>query len=126
MTRINTSADVIARIQAQLRSAEPLRGIATKTAGGRARQQPALPGDFTSTVVQRVRLIEADDPDRERKAFRIFLEAALLGELGAGLAEDPRFQEMLDHVQSQFDSDPELARAASQAARHLLGANRQP
>lgn len=71
-------------------------------------------------LASRVSVIHKDDPDRERKALRVFLEAVLLDEFGAGLADDPRFQEMLDHVQEQFASDPELANAASLAARQLL------
>jgi hypothetical protein len=38
-----------------------------------------------------VALIGKDDPDRERKALRVFLEAVLLTELSTGLADDPRF-----------------------------------
>ena len=42
----------------------------------------------------------------------------------SGLGADARFQDLLDHVQSQFDADPQLAAAAGEAARLLLGAQR--
>jgi hypothetical protein len=121
MTRIDSSANLVARIQAQLGSAESVRKLRAKTPGQQGGGESKSIEDLTATVVSRVGAIDKDDPGRERKALRIFLEAVLLNELGTGLANDPRFQDMLDHVQAQFDSDPELASAASEAARQLLG-----
>jgi hypothetical protein len=121
MTRIDPSTNLIARIRAQLGSVAPLRNLRSRAPGTSPPSDPQSLRDLTSTVVSRVGSIASDDPHRERKALRIFLEAVLLGELGTELAGDPRFQDMLDHVQDQFDSDPELARAASEAASHLLG-----
>ncbi len=124
MTRINPSASLIARIRLQLGSAESLRAFRAKVARDRhadASTPATSSQDLTATVIGRVAHIDRNDPDRERKALRIFLEAVLLAELGAGLAEDPRFQDMLDHVQRQFTEDAELSLAASEAARHLLG-----
>ena len=76
--------------------------------------------DLASLVAQRVRSISADDPERERKALRVFLETVLLSELGPELVNDPGFAAMVDHVQQQMTSDPELASAARQAAQTLL------
>jgi hypothetical protein len=76
--------------------------------------------DLAALVAQRVRSISADDPERERKALRIFLETVLLSELGPELVSDPGFATMVDHVQQQMTSDPDLALAAREAARTLL------
>jgi hypothetical protein len=76
--------------------------------------------DLAAVVAQRIRSIARDDPQRERKALRIFLEAVLLSELGQDLVGDPAFGLMVDHVQDQLESDPELAKAAGEAARLLL------
>lgn len=76
--------------------------------------------DLATLVAQRVRSISADDPQRERKALRVFLETVLLSELGPGLVNDPGFAAMVDHVQEELTSDPDLASAASQAAQTLL------
>jgi hypothetical protein len=67
-----------------------------------------------------VLVIDPDDPQRERKAFRIFLESVLLAELGDELINDPAFYQMVEDVQLQMEGDPELASAISQAAKLLL------
>jgi hypothetical protein len=129
MSRIDSSASLIARIQAQLRAAtaaEPMRARRARASDPRPGERADASADLMSTVASRVALIDKDDPDRERKALRVFLEAVLLAELGTGLAADPRFAEMLDHIQDQFDADPELARAATEAARHLLAGSGEP
>ena len=76
--------------------------------------------DLAAVVAQRIRAIPAGDPQRERKAFRLFLETVLLSELGESLANDPSFAAMVDHVQAQMESDPQLNDASLQAARALL------
>jgi hypothetical protein len=78
------------------------------------------PPDLAALVAQRVRSIGADDPQRERKALRVFLETVLLSELGSDLVNDPGFATMVDHVQEQMSSDPDLAAAARLAAQTLL------
>lgn len=120
MTRIDPSANLIARIRAQLASGERSANR-PKPAGREPRNDPQSLKELTSSVLGRVASIDRADPNRERKAMRLFLEAVLLNELGTGLASDPQFQDMLDHVQAQFDADPELARTASEATRQLLG-----
>jgi hypothetical protein len=86
------------------------------SSGGMASATP----DLATLVAQRVRSISADDPQRERKALRVFLETVLLSELGPELVNDPGFVAMIDHVQEQMTSDPELASAARHASRTLL------
>ncbi len=90
----------------------PSQAAPTEQAGGA--------GDLAGVVAQRIRAIPEDDPDRERKAFRLFLETVLLSELGEQLVSDPSFTVMVDHVQRQLESDPELAQASREAARALL------
>ena len=91
-----------------------------------ARQQPptndsaAATSDLATLIAQRVRAISPDDPQRERKAVRVFLETVLLSELGANLLNDPGFASMVDHVQSEMEADPELCLAARHAAQVLL------
>jgi hypothetical protein len=89
------------------------------------KRQPAVSAaggspDLASLVAQRVRSIAADDPMREKKALRVFLETVLLSELGQELLGDPAFSTMVDHVQAQMESDPDLAKASIDAARLLL------
>lgn len=74
-------------------------------------------------LAQRLGAIAAEDPQRQQKAFRVFLEASLLHELGPTLIHDPAFAQLLDAVQSRMQADPQLAEAADAVAAHLLAAS---
>jgi len=71
-------------------------------------------------VLQRVREIGADDPQRRRRAMRAFLEGNLLALFGAEALADPQMQRMLDEVQETMQADAQLAAAAERAADRLL------
>lgn len=104
---------------ASFRRGEPARkpaGTASSSSGSTTR------GDAATQAAGRIRAIDPQDPDRERKAVRIFLECVFLAEWGADMAADPAFPRMVDHVEEQMQADPHLARAASEAAQALLRA----
>jgi hypothetical protein len=68
----------------------------------------------------RVRSISPDDPQRERKAFRMFLELTMLEEFGDAVINDPAFYQLVDSVHEQMCSDPALELSMRAAARALL------
>lgn len=70
-------------------------------------------------VAQRVGTLGRDDPDRRRKAVRIYLESELAREFGAGLLNDPSLPQLLDAVQLRMQEDAETA-AAVEALGDLL------
>jgi hypothetical protein len=119
MTSINASAQIAALIRSQVAS---LRKQSGPTGAKKQAKQGALQEerDIAGLIAQRVLVIDPDDPQRERKAFRIFLESVLLAELGDELINDPAFYQMVEDVQLQMEGDPELASAISQAAKLLL------
>jgi hypothetical protein len=78
------------------------------------------PRDLASVVAQRIQAVARDDPQRKKKAVRIFLESVLLHELGAGLVQDPAFPEMVDAVQQQMQHDRELEVAMNELGELLL------
>lgn len=122
MTGLDPTNQLAALIRVQIASLRRRQ----EARGGSALRQPAVSAsagetpDLASIVAQRIRSIATDDPQRERKAFRMFLETVLLSELGQQLVADPSFVLMVDHVQGQMEGDPELARASADAARLLL------
>jgi hypothetical protein len=121
VTGIDPANQLAALIRVQVASLR--RGQALKTSDGKRRARGgsiAPTPDLATLVAQRIRSIPPDDPDRERKAFRIFLETVLLSELGQELIGDPAFTVMVDHVQEQMQGDPQLAQASVDAARLLL------
>lgn len=121
MTAVDPTHHLAALIRVQIaslrRRQEAKAGVSPRPAGTDSAPETSDPA---VVVAQRIRSIGADDPQRERKAFRIFLETVLLSELGQQLVADPAFVQMVDHVQAQMESDPDLARASLDAARLLL------
>jgi hypothetical protein len=118
---INASAQIAALIRSQVASLRKTSGGAgvggkSNTKQGKLQQER----DIAGLIAQRVLVIAPDDPQRERKAFRIFLESVLLAELGGELINDPAFYQMVEDVHQQMENDPGLASAVSQAARLLL------
>lgn len=71
-------------------------------------------------LLAQVRAIHADDPDRRRKAFRIFMESVLKQEFGTYLQPSGDLGRLVDQVIAQMDEDPELNQAAMVAAELLL------
>lgn len=127
------AALIRAQIGAQFRAQQGRGGVA-----GRKADQDAPPGSETSRreaglasddgtavslrqlVAQRVRALSPDDPQRQRKAFRIFLESVLLEEFGRDRLGDPGFDRLIDQVLQQMEADPELQAAVRQAGDLLL------
>ena len=83
-------------------------------------EQPKIQRRLDQLISQRMAAIPADDPDRRRKAFRLFLESVLLNELGENLLNDPGFAQLIDTVQLQMESMPETAATIQEATRLLL------
>lgn len=120
MTSIDPAQQLAALIRVQVAALRQRQ--APQAGNGRAtpaRQDDAM-ADPASVAAQRIRAIPGDDPQRERKALRLFLETVLLAELGESLVNDPAFATMVDHVQRQMESEPQLAQASREAARLLL------
>ena len=59
-------------------------------------------------IQERVKAIEPDNPDRGRRARRIFLESVLAWEFGDELLLDSRLDRLIDNIQQTFESDPEI------------------
>ena len=107
----------IASLRQQRNTGQPLPH---KSAAAPANDRKSGATDLASVAAERIRGIQPDDPQKSQKAIRIFLESVLLAELGPALISDPEFARMVDHVQQQLDSSPELALATQQAADLLL------
>lgn len=68
----------------------------------------------------RIKQIAQDDPQRGRKAFRVFLEVVLLSKFGEQMVADPKFYQMLDDVQNAMEADPACSKLIGEAIAHLL------
>ena len=119
MDGIDPASQLAALIRVQVAALRKRQGRARAPSSREAAPADSS-NDLAAVVAQRIRAIPAGDPERERKAFRLFLETVLLSELGESLVNDPSFSVMVDHVQKQMESDPKLKEASLEAARALL------
>lgn len=78
------------------------------------------PRDPQRLILQRVQAIAPDDPQRRRKAFRIFLETVLADELGKDLLNDPAYHHIVDDVCRTMEGNRALAPAIDKAGDYLL------
>jgi hypothetical protein len=76
--------------------------------------------DPQRVLLQRVRTIDPDDPDRRKKAFRLFLESILADELGKHLLNDPAYQGVVEDVYRTMERNANLAPAIDKAGEYLL------
>jgi hypothetical protein len=121
LTTIDPSHHVALAMQAQLAALRE-RGRAKGSRTGQAGSSQQ--GRISSTVAQRIQAIAAYDPDRRRKAVRIFLQAELLREFGDALLTDPQFGTMLDAIQEQMAQDEHTAAAVTALGDLLLAGTR--
>ncbi|MCY0915661.1 hypothetical protein [Massilia antarctica] len=124
---IGSVSQLVAVIRSQLAPRVELSG--QKTARPSARGTPRRAGAsarerLESSIGMRINGIERDDPQRGRKAFRIFLESILLSHLGEHLINDPRFYQLVDDVQGTMEADAELGAMVDKAIAHLTTAPR--
>jgi hypothetical protein len=71
-------------------------------------------------VALRVRALSPNDPQRQRKAFRLFLESVLMQEFGRERLDVKGFDQMVDAVLQRMESDAELNAALQEAGSLLL------
>jgi hypothetical protein len=132
MSQIQGAAEVALFIRRQMESIRtaakqvdrPARASATGNArqsSGADRGAAAAPReDVAAVAFRRIRYIDPADPDRKRKAFRIFIESVLLFELGEELMNDPLFYQLVETVEGKMSADPALARAMDEASDMLV------
>ena len=122
MSRIDSAgriAEIVRRQVDALRDpASP--GAGRSAAGQERRASSRESASLGAVIARRVQAIDPGDPDRRRKAFRVFLESVLLAEVGEALINDPGFYQLVDQVQSRMQADADLARAMDEAADLLL------
>lgn len=123
-TPIAGVGQLVAVIRSELsKAAAPgaaLAGSCRRTeAQGKRYAEPNLAG----LIEVRIRQIGRDDPQRGRKAFRVFLEAVLLSSFGERMVVDPKFHQIVDDVQRAMETQAECAGLIDEAIKQLLARN---
>jgi len=120
MTPIDPNQRLAAGLRTQLagrRERGPARAGATPRSEAAARRSAHA---VSPAMAQRIAALAPEDPERPRKAVRIYLEAELAREFGAALLNDPEFPALLDAVQERMQADAETAGAVDALAGLLL------
>lgn len=114
---VSSVGQLVAVIRKQLSAARPDAGKKQQLA--LERRGAHRSETFDAMVARRVKSIDADDPQKGRKAFRVFLESALLSHLGEQLINDPQFYQMIDSIQASMEADPEVSKMVNAAVASL-------
>lgn len=116
VTTIDPRMHLAAALQAQLAAVRERAHVPQRA---RVAGAAAPPGAQAAGMAQRMSAIDRGDPDRRRKAVRVYLESELSREFGAGLLDDPSLPLLLDAVQQRMQEDAATA-AAVEAVGDLL------
>jgi hypothetical protein len=106
-------------------AAPTARATASRTGADASGPAKTAAGHGAALVV-RVRSIASDDPQREHKAFRMFLEATLLEQFGSDVINDPAFYQLVDQVHTQMCNDPALEASMRAAVLALITSAESP
>lgn len=72
------------------------------------------------TLASRLAVLRRDDPQRTRKALRLFIEAVLLDEFGDELILSAEFERLVDRSLSAIEKDETLRDTLLQATQELF------
>ena len=107
MTSIDPGHQLDALLREQLARMRE-RGRTAKSGDASARSQDAR---GTQLLAARIAALDPADPDRKRKAVRLFLEAELAREFGPAILNDPAFSGMLETIHGQMRADTQVGQA---------------
>jgi hypothetical protein len=130
MSKVDGVSWVVTALQAQLvqrrqgtasaRTDAPPKPSHKRTSGQKASGERAL-----ERMAVHVSAIPADDPDRPRKLFRLFLQSLLVEQFGEQVLLDPAFFAMLDEVHAQMESNASIAARMKALVDTWIAAERQ-
>jgi hypothetical protein len=86
------------------------KGGAARTAAAPSARQPGRAESLRQRVAERLKAIDAADPQRDRKSRRAFIETVLSLEFGEALHNDPKTLELIERIEQAIDGRPELER----------------
>lgn len=92
----------------------------SNTSGRAAVSSPSGQGSQISLLAPRLAAIEGDEAHRGRRALRLFLEAALLDELGQELVLAPDFPLLVEKIASHLEASPSTQALLASALSELL------
>jgi hypothetical protein len=86
------------------------KGGAQRAGGAPSAREPGRAESLRQRVAERLKAIDAADPQRDRKSRRAFIETVLSLEFGEALHNDPKTLELIERIERAIDGKPELER----------------
>jgi hypothetical protein len=111
ISRLNPTLELLRQRLAEhaQRLDSPGKGASARVDGASpARQDRAA--SLQKRVAERLKAVDAADPQRDRKQRRIFIESVLALELGDALQADPKALELIERIEQAIETSPDLAR----------------
>jgi hypothetical protein len=113
ISRLNPALEILRQ-----RLAEHAQRLDSAGKGGAPRAAAAPPSarepgraeSLRQRVAERLKAIDAHDPQRDRKRRRAFIETVLSLEFGDALHNDPKTLELIERIEQAIDGRPELER----------------
>ena len=113
MDKINGLNNIVALLRKQIRNPEKKQ---SKSVDNRSKTDET---DSTATsslelieleqrLLDRIKVVDPVDPDRDKKTIYIFVQTILIWELGENLLKDPNFHELVEKVSELIHSNTRL------------------
>jgi len=83
----------------------------TKTANSATKSAVSQKSNFPGLkikILEQVKAINVNDPKREHKAVKLFVQNILIWQFGEELLNDPSFTNLVDKVTAALESDPSV------------------
>jgi hypothetical protein len=112
ISRLNPALEVLRQRLAEhaQRLDSPGKAGAARTGAPASAREPGRGESLRQRVAERLKAIDAADPQRERKSRRAFIETVLSLEFGEALHNDPKTLELIERIERAIDGKPELER----------------
>jgi hypothetical protein len=120
MLNIDSTSRFLLQMREQVTAAVRQARVQQGKAATAPRPATSTARDPQRLILQRVLAIDPHDPQRRRKAFRVFMESVLADELGKDLLNDPAWHRVVDDVCRTMEGNAGLAPAIDQAGEYLL------
>lgn len=122
MSRISNTEALAETIRAQLiraNDSRPAHSAKSKSIASKSKDQDTRL-NITKRMIENIRSIDPDIPDRRKRAFRSFIEYIICNEFGPTVMNDYRFNLMVENIELRLFARPELAPTIESVLDHLL------
>lgn len=113
MDKINGLNNIVALLRKQIRNPEKNQ---SKSVDSRSKTDDTEISatstlelkELEKRLLDRIKVVDPDDPDRDKKTIYIFVQTILTWELGENLLKDPNFYELVEKVSELIHSNAGL------------------